>query len=361
MNLLLPTIIFVSNIYSVAVSATDVNQYNVQPVCSAGDGFRRLLLDIETDSSRKTSSSSSSSSSWEDIALKRLHRRIVTSTNGTDSNKEVNFTRGTSGLDGSGGCNPPCLEDFSEICGKDGQCHASTCENIYLYGNSSFTGVLNANPPNLTCTIIDPATTDIDSVPVAVSHSCTDGIGADDTSRKNVIHMNRYCHAQPLDDYAFQCYELVPQNDTDLFSEFITNTNGSTTGYGCDETWVDPQDAVPQYIYNLGYGYLSLLYHPDDSYKNNCTNETAFRCEFGGYTVYGGTNSSIFNESVAYSAFYSQLSYINPPTNMPTNSPAPTTLAPMFAPPTGSSSNRLSFQITKFPEFLILLLGFLLS
>lgn len=198
----------------------------------------------------------------EDFAETQQLVRTLQQTNGTSA-----ANRTFSILDGGRDCSVSCTPG-SEFCGNDGMCHATSCYNFYLYGNSNYTGNMNNQDDNMTCTSIDQIVQvineEVAEFPVAMIHSCANQVPTclpNDEIASNSLFYTRRCRAYPADNITFTCYDLKPDTN---FTVYKLNNLDNTTGYDCsyDNNGDLLEGEVPTHRYGISLARID--YTPDN-------------------------------------------------------------------------------------------------
>lgn len=126
-----------------------------------------------------------------------------------------------------------------QFCGTNGTCLVYSCNNFYLYGNSSFTGNNQAESgPPLVCSVV---TGTIVRPVFASVYGCDDTLT--EASRPYALAFTGICTATITADTSFQCYDIL---NTSTFPEFVARTTNSS-GYRCPSA----TQGSPKYSYYI--------------------------------------------------------------------------------------------------------------
>ena len=106
-------------------------------------------------------------------------------------------------------------ESMDSFCGVNGICLPLTCENVYQFGNRTFTGYDETNPAPLECTSIPETGDEEFSTTPSLTYRCTN-ISSDQTWYVAQGY-TRKCTAN-----SFECYSIDPSTD---FTNFLQRTS----------------------------------------------------------------------------------------------------------------------------------------
>ena len=184
---------------------------------------------------------------------------------------------------------------YTQFCGMDGQCHDFGCENIFLYGNSTWLGSeteVERNSDALNCTdTIQPGWDengcyDGQQWPTPIAYACLNGWDeATDTwvgfgflpcEQKSQIlasmPLNRMCTAD-LPTSTFICYDMNPATDFDTYFADFVNVS-MQIGPSCEPPADDPNLAT--YYFYTTYNYVTCIQTSEGGSDCTYNSETGF-------------------------------------------------------------------------------------